>query len=172
MRKIILVGYMAVGKTTVAELLSEKTKIQWIDLDRLIENEAGIKISEIFAQKGEVYFRKMEHRLFKQNVESNADLIISTGGGTPSYASSHLLLNGENVVSFYLKASIETIFERLKSEKKQRPLVADQSEEELKEFIAKHLFERSYFYNQATHVITVDGKSSEDTVLEIISLLY
>lgn len=171
MQKIILVGYMAVGKTTIAELLSKKRKIQWIDLDKLIEKEAGLSISEIFSQKGELFFRKMEHRLFKENVENNADLIISTGGGTPCYANSHLLLNGENVVSFYLKASIDTIFERLKSEKQQRPLVANQSEEELREFIAKHLFERSYFYNQSTHTIAINGKSPETIVEEILDLL-
>lgn len=171
MQKIILVGYMAVGKTTIAELLSKKTKIQWIDLDKMIENEAGLSIVEIFSQKGELHFRKIEHRIFKDTVESNADLIISTGGGTPCYADSHLLLNGENVVSFYLKASIDTIFERLKSEKQQRPLVANQSEEELKEFIAKHLFERSYFYNQSTYNLTVDGKSPETIAQEILELL-
>jgi shikimate kinase len=171
MQKIILVGYMAVGKTTIAQLLSQKTDLQWIDLDKLIENETNLNISEIFDQKGEIYFRKLEHTLFKKSVESDTNLIISTGGGTPCYANNHLLLHGENVVSVHLKASIDTIFERLKSEKQQRPLVANESDAELKEFIAKHLFERSYFYNQATYTIAVDSKSPEVIVEEITELL-
>ena len=103
----------------------------------------------------------------------NADenLIISCGGGTPCYANNHLLLNGENIISVYLKASLDLILERLRSEKDQRPLVANKSEEELKEFLAIHLFERSYFYNQATFTVSVDGKSRESITQEIIGLL-
>lgn len=172
MQKIVLVGYMAVGKTTIGQLLSEKMKIEAIDLDRLIEREANLSISQIFEQKGEVYFRKLEHGIFKSQIENDNRLIISTGGGTPCYANSHLLLTKKNVVSIYLKASIDTIFERLKAEKKLRPLVADQSEEELREFIAKHLFERSYFYNKAGFVVAVDGKNPNEIVQQITELLH
>lgn len=171
MQKIILIGYMAVGKTTIGELLSKKMQIEAIDLDRLIENETHLSIPSIFEQKGEVYFRKIEHKIFKESVQSDKDLIISTGGGTPCYANNHLLLNGKDVTSIYLKASIDVIFERLESEKAKRPLVANQSEANLKEFIAKHLFERSYFYNQATFTINVDNKSSEEIAEEIVGLL-
>ncbi len=171
MQKIILVGYMAVGKTTIAALLSKKTSIEWVDLDKMIEKEAALSITEIFKEKGEILFRKMEHKLFTQLVNNSKKSIISTGGGTPSYADNHLLLNGENVISIYLKASIGTVYERLLSEREQRPLVANQSEGELKEFIAKHLFERSYFYNQSTHTITVDAKTPQEIVEEILVLL-
>lgn len=171
MRKIILVGYMAVGKTTIAELVSNETSIEWVDLDKLIEKEANLSISDIFKEKGEIYFRKVEHAIFKELVLNSKNIIISTGGGTPCYANSHLLLNGENIMSIYLKGSIETIYERLRSEKQQRPLVATQSEDELKEFVAKHLFERSYFYNQATHTISIDGKTPQEIVDEILVLL-
>ncbi|UPT70005.1 MAG: AAA family ATPase [Flavobacterium sp. JAD_PAG50586_2] len=171
MHKIILIGYMAVGKTKIGELLSKKMQIEAIDLDRVIEMETDLSIPNIFKQKGEIYFRKIEHKIFKEIVASEKELIISTGGGTPCYANNHLLLNGKDVTSIYLKASIEVIFNRLKSEKKQRPLVANQSEANLKEFIAKHLFERSYFYNQATFTINVDNKSPEDIVEEIAGLL-
>ena len=171
MQKIILVGYMAVGKTTIAEKLSNETSIEWVDLDKLIESEAHLSISELFKEKGEIYFRKVEHKLFNELIQNPKKIIISTGGGTPCYANSHLLMNGENVISIYLKASIETIYERLRSEKEQRPLVAKQSEEELKEFVAEHLFERSYFYNQATHTLSVDAKTPQEIVDEILVLL-
>lgn len=171
MQKIILVGYMAVGKTTIASLLAEKVKIRAVDLDEIIENKIGLRISEIFKQKGEIYFRKIEHELFKEIVESDENLIISTGGGTPCYANNHLLLNGENVTSVYLRASLNLILERIKSGKDARPVLANKSEDELEEFVAKHLFERSYFYNQAQFTIAVDNKNPDEIVEEIIGLL-
>lgn len=171
MQKIILIGYMAVGKTTIAKLLAEKTGFKTVDIDKLIEKKIGLTVSEIFQQNGEIFFRKIEHEIFKEILETKENLIISTGGGTPCYADNHLLLTGENVVSVYLKASIDTILGRLRTSKKERPLVADKSEEELQEFIAKHLFERSYFYNQATFKVLIDKKSIDEIVNEICGLL-
>ncbi|MGL2967070.1 shikimate kinase [Flavobacterium sp. XGLA_31] len=171
MRKIILIGYMGVGKTTIAQLLAKKMKMKWVDLDEIIENEAGMSITAIFQTKGEIYFRKLEHTLFKKLAESDEPLIISTGGGTPCYADNHLFLNGEGKDSIYLKASIATIFDRLKKEKNHRPLIAEQSEKQLKEFIAKNLFDRSYFYNQATHKIDIDNNSPETITEEILHIL-
>ncbi len=171
MKKVILIGYMAVGKTTIARLLSEKKGVKFIDLDNLIEEKTNLGISELFKLKGEIYFRKIEHEIFKDIITNDEILVISTGGGTPCYADNHLFLNGENCISIYLRASLPVILQRLKSEKETRPLVANQSEEELKDFVAKHLFERSYFYNQATFTIEVDNKSPEGIADEIIQLL-
>lgn len=171
MKKVILVGYMAVGKTTIAQLLSKKIGVKYVDLDHLIERKTNLSISELFKLKGEIYFRKVEHEIFKEIIENDENLIISTGGGTPCYADNHLFLNGKNLTSIYLKASLSVILERLKSEKKNRPLVASQSEEELKKFVAKHLFERNYFYNQATFKVAIDNKNPELIVDEIIQLL-
>ena len=171
MKKVILIGYMAVGKTTIARLLSEKIGVKYVDLDNLIEKKTNLSISELFKQNGEIYFRKIEHEIFKEIIENDENLIISTGGGTPCYADNHLFLNGKSITSIYLKASLAVILDRLKSEKKSRPLVANQSEEELKEFVAKHLFERSYFYNQATFKVDVDNKNKEVIVDEILQLL-
>jgi len=171
MRKVILIGYMAVGKTTIAQLLSEKMGVKYVDLDKLIEKKTNLTINEIFNLKGEIYFRKIEQEIFEEMIKNDENLIISTGGGTPCYADNHLLLNYENSQSVYLKASMSVILERLKSEKVTRPLVANQSEVELKEFVAKHLFERSYFYNQATFKIDIDNKNPEVIVDEIVQLL-
>jgi len=172
MRKIILIGYMGVGKTTIAQLLAEKLKWDWVDLDKIIEDEAKLSIRGIFEKHGEIYFRKLEHELFKQLVLSDKKIIISTGGGTPCYANNHLLLKGEGIESVYLKASIGAIFYRLKEAKSDRPLIANQTEEELKEFIAKNLFDRSYFYIQAAHKVEIDDKNPTIIVDEIIKLLH
>ncbi|MES2410525.1 MAG: shikimate kinase [Bacteroidota bacterium] len=171
MKKVILIGYMTAGKTTIAQLLSEKIDLKYVDLDSLIEKKTNSSVGELFKLKGEIYFRRVEHELFKEILSSNENLIISTGGGTPCYSGNHLLLNGENCISIYLKASLPVILQRLNLEKNTRPLVASQSEEELKEFVAKHLFERSYFYNQATFKVDVDDKKPEEIVEEILQLL-
>lgn len=171
MGKIILIGYMASGKTTIAKIVAEKLGVSPVDLDNLIEKETKLSIENIFIEKGEIYFRKIEHQLFKKLLESKESLVISTGGGTPCYANNHLFLNGEGVISIYLKASIDLLYDRLLTEKAKRPLVTDKNEEELKDFIAKQLFERSYYYNKATFKISIDGKNSEDIAAEILEVL-
>ncbi len=171
MIKIVLLGYMGSGKSTIAHLLSEKTQIEAFDLDEIIEERAGLSIKNIFEQKGEVFFRKLENQIFKELISSEKEMILSLGGGTPCYANNHELLNGDGVVSFYLKASIETLYGRLLSVRDNRPLIAEQEEEEMKEYIAKHLFDRSYYYNQATHIVSVDGKSPKEVSAEIKRIL-
>jgi len=171
MQKIILVGYMAVGKSTIGKMLAKKMQIKWIDLDEVIEKKTALSVAAIFEEKGEIYFRKQEHHEFKMLIENEDDLVISTGGGTPCYSNNHLLLNGENVVSVYLKASIEELFKRLRYDLGQRPLIVNQSEDQLKEFIAKNLFDRSYYYNQATYKVNTDGKTSQAIADEIFALL-
>jgi shikimate kinase len=99
------------------------------------------------------------------------NVIIGLGGGTPCYANNHELLNGKDVLSIYLRASIETLFNRLVVNKSKRPLLASKSDAEMKEFIAVHLFERSFYYNQAQYKVAVDGKTVEQTVLDITAIL-
>jgi shikimate kinase len=171
MQKVILIGYMGVGKTTIARFLAQKMNLKWVDLDKIIEEKMNLSIKELFQQKGEIYFRKIEHEIFKELVKKNEKLIISLGGGTPCYANNHLFLNGDEVVSIYLQASIAVIFDRLKEVKSERPLVVNQNDENLKAFIAKNLFDRSFFYNQATFKICVDAKTPEEITDEICQLL-
>lgn len=163
--KIILVGYMGSGKSIVAKELSKMLKIPYVEMDDLIEKRLNKSIKNIFAEKGELFFRKLENQIFKEKTESDGDLIISTGGGTPCYFNNHEILVASNVRSIYLAASIETLLNRLKSEKQNRPLLANLDDNEAKEFIAKHLFERSYYYHQAKFKIDVNNKN----VLEIVS---
>jgi shikimate kinase len=171
MKKIILLGYMGCGKSTIAQKLSEIIHTPYVDLDEYIENKAEMSIKDIFEQHGEIHFRKLEHTYFLELLDSPNKIIIGLGGGTPCYANNHELLKGDNLTSVYLKASIETLFNRLTSNKSKRPLIADKNEEEMKEFIAKHLFDRSYYYNQAQHKVNVDGQSIEETVNDILNLL-
>jgi shikimate kinase len=171
MRKIILLGYMGCGKSTIANRLSKITNIPFVDLDKNIEERTNLSINDIFEQHGEIYFRKLEREVLIDLLNTNAELIIGLGGGTPCYANNHELLKSENIASIYLKASVDTLFERLSSNKSKRPLIADKTDDELKEFIAKHLFDRSYYYNQAKYKLVIDGKSKDETAQDVLDLL-
>ena len=171
MRKIVLLGYMGCGKSTIANRLTNTTHIPFVDLDKIIEEKTNSSINQIFEQHGEIYFRKLEHDVFVELLNAPENIIIGLGGGTPCYANNHELLKGDNVLSIYLKASIETLFERLAANKSKRPLIADKNDDEMKEFIAKHLFDRSFYYNHAQHKVVVDGKTVEETVADILDIL-
>lgn len=161
---------MASGKTTTAHLLAKASGLPYIDLDELLEQKSGKTISELFEDVGEVKFRKMEHEALNSIVNRSEGFVLSLGGGTPCYANNHLVMEREDVVSIYLKVSIPELGRRIRQQEGKRPLVKKLGDEELDEFIAKHLFERSYFYHKAKHVLSADGKTPEDMVNEIMSL--
>lgn len=168
--KIVLLGYMASGKSAVGKILAKKMNLQFIDLDEFIEEREQLTIKELFDVKGEIYFRKIEGVYLQEILNLSKKCIISVGGGTPCYGN-NLKLIKENSISFYLKASINTIFDRLKHETSQRPLVATIGIGNLKEYIGKHLFERSFFYDQAKFTIAVNDKSLNEVVADIDKLL-
>ena len=171
MKKIILLGYMGSGKSTMGRLISNRSGIPHSDLDEIIEKRTQMRISELFSQKGELYFRKLEHEVLTELMSSPEDRIISLGGGTPCYANNHEWLQKEFVVSIYLKATVDTLYQRLVKDKNHRPLLASLQDEEFKEFITKQLFERSYYYHQAQNVIQVDSLSEVALVTEIEKIL-
>ncbi|CAM1333135.1 shikimate kinase [Tenacibaculum aestuariivivum] len=170
--KIVLLGYMGCGKSTIGRLLAKKKNVSFIDLDTYIEEKEHMTVSEIFENKGEIYFRKQEHLYLKEILAFNKPFVLALGGGTPCYGDNmSVIQNSNNVTTVYLKTSIATITQRLTNEKSQRPLVARLKKEELAEFIAKHLFERGYFYNKAIYKVTVDTKTVDEIVSELIILL-
>ena len=171
MKKIILLGYMGCGKSTIANKLSKVIQIPFVDLDEMIVERMNLSINAIFEKYGEIYFRKIEHDIFIDLLNAPESLIIGLGGGTPCYANNHVMLNGDNVVSVYLRASIETLFNRLTLDTSTRPLIANKSPEDMKEFIAMHLFERSFYYNQAQYKVVVDDKTVDRIAAEIANLL-
>ena len=101
MRKIILLGYMGCGKSTIANRLSKITEIPFVDLDKSIEERTNLSINEIFNKHGEIYFRKLEREVLIELLKIEHDLIIGLGGGTPCYANNHELLIGANIFSIY-----------------------------------------------------------------------
>jgi shikimate kinase len=171
MKKILLCGYMASGKTTIAKVLGKASGIPSLDLDDMIEKKAGKSIPELFAEDGEIKFRRLEHETLKELLGTNETFVLALGGGTPCYANNHEFLKGEDVVSIYLKTGIGELAGRLRLQRHGRPLLEKLSDAELEDYIAKHLFDRSYYYYQAKHIVATDGKSPEAVANEIISLL-
>lgn len=168
---ISLLGYMGSGKTHISKNLSEKTNYKLIDLDEEIIRKNQKSISEIFADRGEIYFRKQEKEILDEILAKSEDIILSLGGGTPAYYNNMEMIKKKST-SIYLRANISTLTERILKEKEKRPLIAKISEEDLPEYIAKHLFERNFFYNQAQFTISTDAKSAEEIVNEIERLVF
>ncbi len=171
MRKIILLGYMGSGKSTISKRLSKSTGIPMVDLDKCIEKRTKLSINKIFKKKGELFFRNLEREIFIELLNTPESLIIALGGGTPCYSNNHELLVGDNKVSIYLKASVDTLTNRLFANRSKRPIIAQKSEDELKEFIAKHLFDRSYYYNQAQYKVSIDERTKDETAADILEIL-
>ncbi|MBT8184419.1 MAG: shikimate kinase [Eudoraea sp.] len=169
--KIVLIGYMGSGKSTIGKLLAEQLQADFIDLDAYIEKALNTNIPEIFKERGEVYFRKIEHDYLIEVLEKNHHLVLATGGGTPCYAGNmKTMLEGSDAV-IYLKMSIAQLIQRLYNEKDERPMIAHLEDEELPEFIGKHLFERNAYYSLAQHTVLCDDKSQEEITAEIQRLL-
>ena len=170
--KIVLLGYMASGKSTIGREISKKLDMKFIDLDDYISKREKTSISEIFKVKGEIYFRRIENLYLSEILNSKDSIILSLGGGTPCYSNNMELILSSEASSIYIKASIKTLVARLTSEKNKRPLVAELENDKLIEFVAKHLFERRFFYEQASITVNTEDKSIEEITTEIRILLY
>jgi shikimate kinase len=168
--RISLIGYMGSGKSSVGRELANTLQIPFIDLDAYMEELNQLSISEIFSRFGEIKFRKLEKQALEEVLSLNQDFVLSVGGGTPSYYDNmdRIVLNTD---SFYLRMSPIELKNRLIKEKKSRPLISRIQDEDLTEFIAKHLFERSQFYNKANTIVDVKEKSVKEIVTEIINQL-
>ncbi|MEZ4788043.1 MAG: shikimate kinase [Flavobacterium haoranii] len=167
--KIVLVGYMGSGKSTIGKEISKIVGISFYDLDEVIEKKEQKSIKNIFETKGEIYFRKIEHEILNDFLESNDSFILALGGGTPCYANNHVFLQNKDISSFYLKMSVEALVSRLKNEKEKRPIIANLSNEDLDEFVRKHLFDRNYYYLQSKHIISTENKGVKEISEEIIA---
>ncbi|MCK4561409.1 MAG: AAA family ATPase [Flavobacteriaceae bacterium] len=168
--KIILLGYMASGKSTISKLLAKKLQIEAIDLDDYIVEKEGLSINDVFKTKGEIYFRLQENKYLLELLKNKNSFVLALGGGTPCYANNMDLIKNEPN-SIYLKANLNTLFDRLIKEKESRPLISSLNDEKLKEFIAKHLFERGQFYEQASHTVNIDSKTIATIVDQVKELL-
>lgn len=172
--KVILIGYMGSGKSSVGKILSKLLSIPFKDLDEEIQTAEGISISQIFSERGEVFFRKLENKTFKNLLSQNEGFVLSIGGGTPCYGDSlSAMLKAKDTLTVYLNTPLQVLCDRLWLDKTKRPLLAHlNTKEELLEFVGIHLFERSHFYNQAGLVIETGNDSPEQIARRIIERLF
>ena len=169
MHRIILVGYMGSGKTTVGKALSKETGMIFYDLDWYIESRMRKSVSQLFAERGEEGFRKIEYNMLHEVAEFE-DVIISCGGGTPCFFDNMDYLNQQGDV-VYLKATPETLYKHLLMAKVERPLLKGKSPEELIAYITEHLKERAPFYEKARHVLDVSVLDEYDKIQTSVASL-
>lgn len=162
MKRIILIGYMGAGKTTVGMALANALGVPFYDLDWYIENRMRKKVPEIFAEKGEEGFRVIERNMLHEVAEFE-DVVISCGGGTPCFFDNMEYLNGQGDV-VYLHATPEVLFRHLKMGKGVRPLLQGKNDEELLTFITEQLAKRDEFYMKANHIVDIPCMENEDKV--------
>jgi shikimate kinase len=162
MKNIVLVGLMGSGKSTVGKYLAQNTGLRLVDTDKVIEDSVGMRISDIFELKGETVFRELECEAVKQ-VAEKGNVIISTGGGAFENSSNRdeLLKNG---MVFYLKASADCLFKRIKNDNS-RPLLKDGNP---KSVLEELVTEREKNYNEAHHVINVEHLTAKEVADEIL----
>jgi shikimate kinase len=165
---VYLIGFMGVGKTTIAKLLANKLKLFFFDTDQIIEQQEKRSIAEIFKKKGELYFRLLETGLLKQY---NSKGIMACGGGLAIHNNNMELINSKGI-SIYLKASSNHLYNQLKDDKQDRPLIANITNEELELYIGKELKNRSPFYELSQHTILVDGKNKAEILREVNALIF
>lgn len=154
MRRIIFLGYMGSGKTTIGNALSKDLGIPFYDLDWYIESRMRKSVKQLFDSVGEEGFRKIEHNMLHEVAEFE-NVIISCGGGTPCFFDNMDYLNrqGDTV---YLKATPEVLFRHLKMGRTVRPLLLDKTPEEVQTFIGEQLRAREPYYVRAKYTLDVN----------------
>ena len=165
MKNIYIAGFMGTGKSTVGKIIAKKLNKKFVEMDELIEERESEKINNIFAKKGETYFRTLENKLFRE-ISFETGLVVSCGGG--------LVCNGENLdlakktgTVISLMASPLSIYERTKNNKDRPLLNGDKPLDKIKELLDKRLC----FYNKAHYLIDTEGVSPKKISEKIINLL-
>lgn len=163
--RIILVGYMGAGKTTIGKCLSHLLNIPFYDLDWYIEEKQGKTISDIFAKEGESRFREIERDMLREVCEKD-NVIIAVGGGTPCFFDNMDYMNS-CAETIYLEASVETLYVHVNMGKSQRPLLNGMNEQQMKDFMKQNIAKREPFYTKAKHTQHVDTLYTEEQIKEI-----
>jgi shikimate kinase len=164
MKNLALLGFMGSGKSTVGRLVAAELKFQFIDLDRMIEEQEGISISEIFEQRGEASFRDLESKLL-QEISKKKDLVLATGGGVVLCQANVDLLNKTSVL-IYLHVDVETAVARTKGHS-HRPLLM---EGDFRSRVEKLLQERQSLYDKIPHSVETVARSPLEVAHAVIRI--
>ena len=168
MTRILLVGFMAAGKTTLGKALARDLGLQFVDLDHYIENRYHCTVSQLFADRGEEAFRQIERNMLHEVAEFE-NVVISTGGGTPCFFDNMDYMNAQGTTVF-LEASVDVIHTRLTIARVQRPLVKDKTADELRQYITDMLERRGPYYTRAHHTFCANRLENNCQVEESVKL--
>lgn len=163
---LFIIGYMASGKTTFGRALARQTGLQHIDLDFYIEQRFHSTVREIFAQKGEAEFRRIESAMLRE-VGEMSDVVISCGGGTPCNGDNMDYMNSRGV-TVCLQASDDLIADRILQAGNKRPLMAGKSKEEVLRTLREHMEVRKPFYDRASVIISGDKLENKRQISETV----
>ena len=164
MTRIILIGYMGAGKTTIGKILAKDLGIPFYDLDWYIETRMRKKVKQIFDERGEEGFRVIEKNMLHEVAEFE-DVVLACGGGTPCFFDNmeYLVEQGDVV---YLRGTPEVLFRHLKMGKGVRPLLLGKNDEELLQYIKENVKKREEYYMKANHIVDIPCMEDEDRILE------
>ena len=169
MERIILIGFMGAGKTTLGKVLAVSLGVPFYDSDLLIEHNTNSSISSIFLNYGESYFRNLERETI-DNLPKNSSYVLAVGGGLPCFNNLMEKLN-ELGTTVYLKHDVTTLSKRLSNDSEERPLVAEKSGDSLVSYIQEKVNEREFVYSKA-HLILEEAEQTPDEIIRRLNLLH
>lgn len=153
--KLFLLGFMGAGKSYWGKQLAAHWNLPYFDLDEVIVEREDMPVADIFANKGEDYFRKKEGEVLRELVGAHESFVISCGGGTPCFSDAMDFMNN-NGITIWLNPSVPLMVERLQRKQYKRPLIQDLATEDLVAFTEKKMAERQPFYEQSQVIISED----------------
>lgn len=168
MKRVILVGFMGSGKSTLGKKLAHRMNIPFIDSDSEIEKHYNKKIGELFTEHGESHFREIE-KAFIETLKEKGDFVLATGGGMPCFDKNMYNLRSLGT-TIYLERSAKELVHRLINAKSKRPLLEGLSEDELLSFIEDKLHQREEIYRSADVILPREDQNV-DSIQQLIEIL-
>ena len=162
-KNLVLIGMMSSGKSTIGGLLAKKLNFKFFDIDKIIENETKMKITEIFKIKGENFFRNLEEKTTIKLLNLS-DVVISLGGGGFINETIRKETNTKSK-TFWLNWDLDTLISRIRK-KNNRPVASALNNDELKNLI----IERSKYYSKAKYKINCQKLTRSEIIKKILNL--
>ena len=163
-----MIGFMGAGKSLIGHSLSQRLKLPFFDLDRQIEIRHACSVSDFFQIHGEPEFRKEETVILKETVGLNDSFVLASGGGTPCFFGNMEWMNKKGI-TVYLNILPAALSKRLKRDRRNRPLIASLSDQELTLFVEKTLKEREEYYRMSQIEITPENYSPHSLIDHLVS---
>ncbi len=169
MKRVILIGFMGSGKTTIGRKLASALGLRFYDLDWYIEMRYHCTVGQIFTELGEARFREIERNMLHEVAEFE-DIVLSCGGGAPCFYDNMSYINSL-ADTVYLKATPEVLAAHLRMCRVERPLIKGKNPQQLYDFIVESLREREPIYSQAKYTVDVsllDNYANISTSVQLV----